>query len=71
VLGITFVLVTHELPSILGVVDRCILLDVSVKGVIAEGDPRQLKAESTERTVRDFFDRRARDDDHPTEARTG
>lgn len=57
--GTTFVVVTHELQSILAIGDRCIMLDKDAQGVIAEGDPRQLKAESTQPTVRAFFRREA------------
>jgi phospholipid/cholesterol/gamma-HCH transport system ATP-binding protein len=57
--GTTFVVVTHELQSILAIGDRCIMLDKEAQGMIAEGDPRQLKAESTQPTVRAFFRREA------------
>ncbi len=56
-LGITFVVVTHELASILTIADRVIMLDKQAKGVIAEGDPRRLKEESTHPIVRAFFHR--------------
>lgn len=57
--GTTFVVVTHELQSILAIGDRCIMLDKDAQGMIAEGDPRQLKAESAQPTVRAFFRREA------------
>ncbi len=63
ILGTTFVIVTHELPSILSIMDRCILLDRTARGVVEIGDPKVMHAESTNRIVRDFFDRRAEDDD--------
>jgi phospholipid/cholesterol/gamma-HCH transport system ATP-binding protein len=44
-LGITIVIVTHELPSIFLVADHCIVL-YAAKGVVAEGDPRKLRDES-------------------------
>ncbi len=53
----TFVVVTHELASILAIADRCLMLDRAAQGVIAEGDPRRLRDESTDRTVRAFFRR--------------
>lgn len=56
-LGITFVVVTHELASILAIADRCLMLDRDAQGVIAEGDPRKLRDESTQPTVRAFFRR--------------
>ena len=50
-LGATFVVVTHELASILAIADRCIMLDRAAYpdagGVIAEGDPRVLRDTST------------------------
>ena len=58
-LGTTFVVVTHELDSILTIADRCVMLDRAAKGVIAEGDPRRLREESTHPTVRAFFRRQA------------
>lgn len=59
-LGITFVIVSHELPSILSVADRVILLDAQAKGIVAQGDPRELNANSQDPRVRRFFDREAR-----------
>lgn len=56
-LGITFVIVSHEVPSILSIADRVILMDDGVKGVAAEGDPRELNASSVVPEVRRFFDR--------------
>jgi phospholipid/cholesterol/gamma-HCH transport system ATP-binding protein len=60
-LGATFVVVTHELASILAIADRCIMLDreayADAGGVIAEGDPRVLRETSTQPTVRAFFHR--------------
>ena len=58
-LGTTFVVVTHELASILAIADRCLMLDRTAKGVIAEGDPRKLRDDSTHPTVRAFFRREA------------
>jgi len=58
-LGTTFVVVTHELASILAIADRCLMLDRAAQGVIAEGDPRRLRDESTHPTVRAFFHREA------------
>jgi phospholipid/cholesterol/gamma-HCH transport system ATP-binding protein len=58
--GTTFVVVTHELQSILAIGDRCIMLDKEAQGLIAEGDPKALRAESTHPVVRAFFRREAR-----------
>ncbi len=56
-LGTTFVVVTHELASIMAIADRCIMLDRTAKGMIAEGDPRKLRDESDNPIVRAFFKR--------------
>lgn len=58
-LGSTFVVVTHELASILAIADRCIMLDRAARGVIASGDPRRLRDESGDPRVRAFFRREA------------
>ena len=58
-LGTTFVIVTHELASILAIADRCLMLDRATMGVIAEGDPRRLRDEASHPTVRAFFRREA------------
>jgi phospholipid/cholesterol/gamma-HCH transport system ATP-binding protein len=42
VLGLTIVLVSHELGSILSIVDRCILLDRETRSILATGRPRDL-----------------------------
>jgi phospholipid/cholesterol/gamma-HCH transport system ATP-binding protein len=59
VLGITIVIVTHELPSIFLVADKCIVLDKVAKGVVADGDPRKLRDESRIPFVHNFFTRSA------------
>ena len=41
-LGITIVIVTHELPSIFLVADSCIVLDKASKGIVAQGRPAQI-----------------------------
>src|SRR5271154_2137978 len=38
-LGITFVMVTHELASIYGVADRVVVLDPHLRAIVAEGSP--------------------------------
>jgi phospholipid/cholesterol/gamma-HCH transport system ATP-binding protein len=60
VLGLTVVLVTHELPSIFKIAQRCIMLDKPSQSIIAEGDPRKLRDSATEPSVHDFFNRVAR-----------
>jgi phospholipid/cholesterol/gamma-HCH transport system ATP-binding protein len=54
-LGITFVIVTHELESIYKIADRVIMLDKEVKSIVAEGDPRVLRDTSDDPAVRRFF----------------
>jgi phospholipid/cholesterol/gamma-HCH transport system ATP-binding protein len=56
-LGVTFVIVTHELASIFSIADRVIMLDKRKKGIIAEGDPRVLRDTSENPWVRQFFHR--------------
>jgi phospholipid/cholesterol/gamma-HCH transport system ATP-binding protein len=57
--GITAVIVTHELPSILAIVDRCVLLDTDARTIIAEGRPADLRDQSTDPRVLRFFRREA------------
>ena len=56
-LGITIVIVTHELPSIFLVADSCIVLDKIAKGIVARGDPRTLRDQSSIPFVHGFFTR--------------
>ncbi len=56
-LGTTIVVVSHELPSIFTIAERCIMLDRSAKGIIAEGAPQDLRDRSTDPRVRAFFNR--------------
>jgi len=58
-LKITFVIVTHELPSIFTVADRVIMLDKNTKTIIATGKPGELRDESPNPWVRQFFNRQA------------
>lgn len=55
--GATIIVVTHELYSILGIAERIIMLDKSIKGIIAQGDPRFLKEHSNNPYVRKFLGR--------------
>ncbi len=57
-MGTTMVIVTHELESIFNIAHRVIMLDKGAKGIIAEGDPRELKDHSTDPRVVNFFNRR-------------
>jgi len=56
-LGITIVIVTHELPSIFMVANSCIVLDKTAKGIVARGDPRLLRDQSEIPFVHNFFTR--------------
>jgi phospholipid/cholesterol/gamma-HCH transport system ATP-binding protein len=58
-LGMTFVIVTHELASIYAVADRVIMLDKHKQGIIAEGRPQDLRDHSENPYVRKFFRREA------------
>jgi phospholipid/cholesterol/gamma-HCH transport system ATP-binding protein len=56
-LGLTFVVVTHELQSIFSIADRAIMLDPVSRSIIAEGNPADLRVHSTDSRVRQFFNR--------------
>ncbi len=58
-LGITFVIVSHELASIFAVAQRVIMLDKAVKKIVATGSPAKLRDESPVPFVRQFFSRTA------------
>ena len=57
ILKITFVVVTHELASIFAIADRVIMLDKEEKGIIAMGSPKELRDQSKDPRVRQFFTR--------------
>jgi phospholipid/cholesterol/gamma-HCH transport system ATP-binding protein len=59
-LGLTVVLVSHELESIFSIADRIIMLDKKEQGIIATGHPRELR-HSPDRRVSDFFNRKPKD----------
>ncbi len=58
-LRITFVVVTHELQSILAIADRVIMLDAKTRSIIGTGAPRDLRDHSPNPWVRQFFNRQA------------
>jgi len=60
-LGLTVVVVTHELDSIFRIGTRCIMLDRETRSIIAEGDPRELRDNSTDPRVRAFFHRKPKE----------
>ncbi len=62
-LNLAFGIVTHELGSVMNIVDRAILLDKSTKGIIAEGPPRELAEKTDPPYVAAFFNRKPLDQD--------
>jgi len=60
-LGTSMVIVTHELQSIFAVAHRVIMLDKKTKGIIAEGDPKYLRDNSKDPSVKHFFNREPED----------
>ena len=58
-LGTSMVIVSHELASIFAIAHRVVMLDKATRGIIAQGDPRQLKDGSDDPRVRAFFHRQA------------
>jgi phospholipid/cholesterol/gamma-HCH transport system ATP-binding protein len=57
-LGLTVVIVTHDLPTIFRIVGRCIVVDRASRSIIGAGDPRVLSQERGDERVHRFF--------HPT-----
>jgi len=60
-LGATMVVVTHELPSIFAIADRAVFLDADTRTMIALGNPKTLRDESSEAKVRAFLTRGEQD----------
>ena len=58
-LGVTFVIVSHELASIYAIADRVIMLDKETRGILAEGRPQDLRDHSKNPFVHKFFHREA------------
>ena len=56
-LGLTFVIVTHELASIFSVADRVVVLDPKTRGIAAEGSPSWLRENASQPWVRRFLNR--------------
>jgi phospholipid/cholesterol/gamma-HCH transport system ATP-binding protein len=56
-LGMTIVVVTHELASIFKIVKHCIVLDKESRSIIARGDPRELRDGCDDSRVSNFFHR--------------
>jgi len=56
-LGVTVVIVSHELPSLFAICDDGIFLDADAKTAIAHGSPRNLRDRCDHPTVRAFMER--------------
>ncbi len=56
-LGLTVVIVTHELHSIFKIAKSCIMLDKKTRSIIARGDPRELRDHAENPAVTQFFNR--------------
>ncbi len=63
-IGTTFVIVTHELPSIFTIADRVIFLDAKIKTIGAIGPPAELRDIHPDPAVRAFFNREPTHHDH-------
>jgi len=53
----TIIVVTHELASIFAIGNNSVFLDTEAKTMIATGDPKKLRAESSDPRVRNFLTR--------------
>jgi phospholipid/cholesterol/gamma-HCH transport system ATP-binding protein len=56
-LGTTMVVVTHELASIFTIANNSVFLDANTRTMIAQGDPKKLRDECENETVRKFLRR--------------
>lgn len=60
-LGLTVVVVTHDLDSIARIGKHCIMLDRESKRIIARGNPRELRDQTDDPRVKAFFHRMPKD----------
>lgn len=60
--GTTFVIITHEVESILAIGSRAIMLDDRERTIIAEGTPAELRDRCDDPRVRRFFHRESERD---------
>lgn len=58
-LHMTFVTVTHELPSIFKIADRVVMLDRETRSIIAQGKPQDLRENDPNPVVQSFFNRKS------------
>jgi phospholipid/cholesterol/gamma-HCH transport system ATP-binding protein len=65
-LGTTFVVISHELPSIFTIADRFIMLDREAGTMVASGPPAELRDRSPDEKVRSFMNRSP--SEHPATA---
>jgi len=56
-LGTTMVVVSHDLDGVLTTAHRVIMLDKTLKGIIASGKPNDLKSDKSNQIVYNFFNR--------------
>ncbi len=56
-LNTTMIVVTHDLSSIINISQRIIMLDKSIKGIVAQGSPDELKNMKDNPLVYNFFNR--------------
>jgi phospholipid/cholesterol/gamma-HCH transport system ATP-binding protein len=56
-LGTTFLVVTHELPSIFAIADDAVFLDGERHRMVAHGPPREMAATTTDPKVKAFLER--------------
>jgi phospholipid/cholesterol/gamma-HCH transport system ATP-binding protein len=56
-LGTTFIVVTHELPSIFAIASNSVFLDAVSRTMIASGNPNELRDRSDDPRVRQFLNR--------------
>ena len=56
-LGSTFVIVTHELASIFAIANNSVFLDTNTRTQGASGDPKELRGDAGNETVRLFLNR--------------
>jgi phospholipid/cholesterol/gamma-HCH transport system ATP-binding protein len=61
-LGITFVIVSHDLASTYTIADRVVILDTTTKGIAATGHPNELRDQSENPWVRQFLNRKVASD---------
>jgi len=61
-LGITFIIVSHDLASTYTIADRVVILDTATKGIAATGRPNELRDQSKNPWVRQFLNRKVASD---------